>query len=81
MAALILALNRVPRAVVAIVVGLCLLAGLLLDGLLSALVLLVVLLLLAALTTAAWPLLRPAQRGLRVAVLAVISLAVVIRLT
>ncbi|HZI96057.1 MAG TPA: DUF6703 family protein [Actinomycetales bacterium] len=81
MTALIQTLHRLPRALVAIVVGLCLLAGLLLDGLASALFLAVVLLLMVVLTSTAWPALRPAQRVLRVLVLAVLAWALVTRLT
>jgi hypothetical protein len=78
-AALVLALARVPRVLLALVVGLCLLAGLLLPGPWSALLLLPVLVVMGALTAAAWPLLLPAQRGLRVLVLVVLALAVVSR--
>lgn len=78
-AALVLALARVPRVVLAAVVGICLLAGLLLPGPWSALLLVVVVVVMGALTAAAWPLLLPAQRGLRVLVLVVLVLAAVAR--
>lgn len=71
-------LARLPRVPVALVIGACLLAGLLLPAPWSAL-LLPVLLLMAALTAAAWPALLPAQRALRVMVLAVLGLALVTR--
>lgn len=78
-AALVLALARVPRLVLALVVGLCMLAGLLLPGPWSALLLLPVLVIMGALTTVAWPALLPAQRGLRVLVLVVLALAILTR--
>ncbi len=80
-AAVVRTLARVPRVVLALVVGLCLLAGLLLPGPWSALLLAAVLVVIASLTAAAWPLLLPAQRGLRVLVLVVLGLLTVTRLS
>jgi hypothetical protein len=73
-------LTRIPRGLVALVVAGFLLAGLALDGLPSALLLAVVLLVLMALTSAAWPALRAPHRALRLLVLAVVALALVMRL-
>jgi len=78
-AALVLALARVPRVLLAIVVAVCLLAGLLLPGPWSALLLVAVVVVMGALTAAAWPLLMPAQRGLRVLVLVVLVMTAVTR--
>ena len=58
-----------------------LLAGLLLPGPWSALLLAAVLVVMASLTAAAWPLLLPAQRGLRVLVLVVLGLLTVTRVS
>lgn len=80
-AAVVRALARVPRPLLAVAVGVALLAGLLLPGPWSALLLAAVLVVMTSLTIAAWPLLLPAQRGLRVLVLLVLALAAVTRLS
>ena len=81
MSALVHALARLPRVVVALAVGLCLLAGLLTPPPWSALLLLPVIALMGVLTAAAWPLLLPAQRGLRVLVLVVLVLLTFTRIS
>lgn len=79
-AALVLALARVPRLVLALAVAVCLLAGLFVPGSWSVLLLVPVIVIMGSLTVAAWPLLLPAQRGLRVLVLLVLALVVCTRL-
>lgn len=80
-AVLVAALARVPRLLLALLVGVLLLAGLLLPGPWSALLLLPVLVVTGLLTAAAWPLLLPAQRGLRVLVLLALAVVAIIRAT
>lgn len=78
--ATVAALARFPRLLVALVVGVLLLAGLVLGGAWSALLLAPVIVLMGLLTAAAWPLLPPAQRGLRVVVLLVLAMVALSRL-
>ena len=70
-------LARAPRWVPFVVVLGCVVGGLLLHGVASAVLLGIVLLLLALQLFFAWPVLLPPQRLLRVAVLALLVLAAV----
>ena len=74
-AAVLVRLARVPRAVLALTVGLVLLAALLLGGAVGTTVLTFVVLLMVWLTYLAWPTLGPAARALRLAVLAALVAA------
>jgi hypothetical protein len=76
--AVLVRVARVPRAVLALAVGLVLLAALLLGGAVGTTVLTFVVLLMVWLTYLAWPALGGAARVLRLVVLAALVAALVI---